>query len=265
MPAGSHVAAGPRIGFLHIPGGKDLLVEKRHSANAIAPALVRPDARSNVVYRIDDVTIAIVGQSPMRSLREVAADRHCRVDQQVEPICRLFDERTSFEPDCAYVFAACEGSLHDIGHAREGRHRRFFAQITWTIRKEIDAAPLGRDVTVADIGSFDGSPPGCVTTRRQRANEIEVSFSRKQAAYTFVRYAQTIDFLEQSRTVGEERYTDQFFGRIFFAAVHLPSLPTGLARHIGNRIQTVFWFQCDLVDGPIALALSFFMEVSGGI
>src|SRR5436853_6331311 len=75
MSAGGDVAAGPRVGLLDVARGEYLLVLHEHDAGAVAPGLVRPHARDDVVDGIHDVLVAVVADLPMRALRGVATDR----------------------------------------------------------------------------------------------------------------------------------------------------------------------------------------------
>ena len=69
MAAGGDVTAGPGVGFLHVPRGKNLLVENRHRADTIAAVFIGPNSRRDVVHGIDDITIAVVANGAMRPLR----------------------------------------------------------------------------------------------------------------------------------------------------------------------------------------------------
>src|SRR5262250_561791 len=97
MSSGGDVATGSGVGFLHIPRGKNLLVENRNGTDTIAAVFIRPNTRGDVVHGIDDITIAVVANGPMGSLRGIANDRHLRVDQQIQPVSRLFNKRAPFK------------------------------------------------------------------------------------------------------------------------------------------------------------------------
>ena len=43
VTAGRDVTAGPRIGFLHVARGENLLVENRNGTDAVPTAFVSPD------------------------------------------------------------------------------------------------------------------------------------------------------------------------------------------------------------------------------
>src|SRR5581483_842024 len=89
VAAGGRVTAGARVGLLHVAAGEHLLVLNQYDAGAVAPLLVRPDARADVLHRIDQVLVAVVADHAVLALRGVAADGHAGVDQQVEPVRRL--------------------------------------------------------------------------------------------------------------------------------------------------------------------------------
>src|SRR6185436_5607662 len=117
VTAGRNVTTWPRVRFLHIARREDLLVENRHCADKIAPVLVRPDLRCDVVHRIDNIAIAIVADRPMRPLRGIADNRQRRIDQQIQPIDRFLDKWAALEPDAAEIFAAAHRLLNDISYA----------------------------------------------------------------------------------------------------------------------------------------------------
>src|SRR6266852_1985866 len=99
VPARDDVAARPRVGLLDVARREHLLVLHEHDPRAIAPALVRPYARDDVVDGIDDVLVTVVAELPVRALRGVAADRQRGVDQEIEPVHRLLDAGTALRPD----------------------------------------------------------------------------------------------------------------------------------------------------------------------
>ena len=101
MTAGGDITARPRIALLHIPRGEDLLVENRYGADEVAAAFVRPDSRSDIVDRIDDIAIAVVAHRAMGALGGIPNDWHRSVDQQIEPIGCFFDKGAAFQPDRA--------------------------------------------------------------------------------------------------------------------------------------------------------------------
>ena len=43
VTAGRDVTAGPRVGFLHVARGENLLVENRNGTDAVPTAFVSPD------------------------------------------------------------------------------------------------------------------------------------------------------------------------------------------------------------------------------
>src|SRR5207244_13282726 len=65
-----------------------------HDARAVAPGLVGPHARDDVLDRVDDVLVAVVAHLSVRTLGGVAADRQRGVDEEVEPVHRLLDARS---------------------------------------------------------------------------------------------------------------------------------------------------------------------------
>src|SRR5258706_6157975 len=81
VTAGGDVTAGPGVAFLDVARGENLFVEDRHRADAVASVLVRPYARCDVIDRVDNVAIAVVGDGAVWPLRRIAGDRHSRVDQ----------------------------------------------------------------------------------------------------------------------------------------------------------------------------------------
>ncbi len=80
MTSSSHVSAWSSITLLNIPCGKDLLFLDDDPANTVAAITVCPNARDNVVYRIDDVAVAIVTDRAMWTLRGVTHNRNLDVD-----------------------------------------------------------------------------------------------------------------------------------------------------------------------------------------
>src|SRR5262245_6572219 len=75
MAAGRDIATGAGVGLLYITRRKNLFVEDRHRANDILAVAVGPDARGDIVDRIDDVAVAVVTDRPMRPLRRITGDR----------------------------------------------------------------------------------------------------------------------------------------------------------------------------------------------
>src|SRR5215208_3889659 len=103
MATGGDVPSRARVGFLDIPRGEDLLVENRHCADKVAPIFIGPDFRRYVIYRIDNIPIAIVADCAMGALRRITDNRHRGVDHQVEPVAGLLDKGTSLQPNRAAI------------------------------------------------------------------------------------------------------------------------------------------------------------------
>ena len=106
MAAGRDIAARPRVALLHFARGEDLLLLDQHQPGAVLAVVVRPDARGDVIDRVDEVLRAVIADHAVRTLGRVAAQRQRRIEQQVEPVERLFDARTALRPDRAGIFAA---------------------------------------------------------------------------------------------------------------------------------------------------------------
>src|SRR3954453_17794285 len=105
----------------------------------------------------------------MRTLGRVAAQRQRRIEQQVEPVERLFNARTALRPDRARIGPAGERGLHDVDDPREAKPGRMLAEVRGTVREEILAERLGRNVALADISALAGRQPLLVPGRRQDA------------------------------------------------------------------------------------------------
>ena len=69
MPSRGDITTGAGVGFLHVPRGKNLLVENRNGTDTIAAVFVLPNTRSDVFDGIDDITISVVADGPMGPLR----------------------------------------------------------------------------------------------------------------------------------------------------------------------------------------------------
>src|SRR5215472_8943150 len=98
VSTGCHITTGPRIGLLYSAGGEDPLFLDKDSAGFVAALFVRPDSRSDVVNRIDDVFRPVIADHAVRPLGGVAANRQRCVDKEVQPIDRLFDPRAALSP-----------------------------------------------------------------------------------------------------------------------------------------------------------------------
>ena len=95
------IAAGPRVHRGHLASREDTLVGHQHNTGAIAAGLVRPGARFNPIDGIDYVAWTIIADRTMRALSRIAAERHGRVEQEIEPVECLLDGRTALRPDRA--------------------------------------------------------------------------------------------------------------------------------------------------------------------
>jgi hypothetical protein len=80
MAPGRHIAAGPGVTLLDFARREDLFILDNNRADTILSILIRPDARDDVVDRIDDVSVAIVAKSSVRPLRGVADNRYRSID-----------------------------------------------------------------------------------------------------------------------------------------------------------------------------------------
>src|SRR6266850_6657248 len=115
VPAGDGIAARPRIGLLHVSSGENALILDQDDTYAVVARLVSPDARDDEFGRVHQVLVPIVADHAVLPLGGVTADRQRRVDQQIEPVHRLFDSRATLRPDGAGVAPAGEDALHGIG------------------------------------------------------------------------------------------------------------------------------------------------------
>src|SRR5438093_5763488 len=182
VPARDDVAARPRVGLLDVARSENLLVLQEHDTRAIAPALVRPYAREDVVDGIDDVLVSVVAELPVRALRGVAADRQRGVDQEIEPVDRLLDARTALCPDRPGVIPRGEHALHGIGDTRERRPRRRRPEVIGPVRKEVAPAHLGGDVALADVGPELRREPLRVAGRRYHTVAVDLRAPGDQVA-----------------------------------------------------------------------------------
>src|SRR5712664_2353535 len=82
MSARGHIAARASICLLHLARCKKLLVLDDHDTHAVLAAGIRPDARQDVVDRVNNVAITIIADRPVGTLRGVAHEWHRRVDAQ---------------------------------------------------------------------------------------------------------------------------------------------------------------------------------------
>ena len=152
MAARGGIAAGTGVGFLDLTRRENLLVLDGDGANAVPSRLVCPDARDDVIDRIDDVLVPVVAGGAVGLLRGIADDGHGGVDQQVEPVDRLFDVRAPLQPDRAGVLATGQGALHHVGHLSQHRSRWLSQEPEGPVGKEIHAKGLRRDVASAHVG-----------------------------------------------------------------------------------------------------------------
>ena len=120
-----------------------------------------------------------------------------RVDEEVEPVGRLLYVRAALEPDGASVPPARERSLHDVGQAGQGRHRRLRAQVDRAIRKEIAAVRLRRDVAGPDVRPRRSRQALLVAGGRRGAMEFELGLRGQHVRDTVLVDAQPVDLLEQ--------------------------------------------------------------------
>src|SRR4051794_3052164 len=95
MTAGRDIAAGPRVSLLYRAGGEDTLLLDQHGTREIASLIIGPDPRRDVVDRVYDILWPVIANQTLWPLCGVPADRHCRVDEQIEPVDRFLDARAS--------------------------------------------------------------------------------------------------------------------------------------------------------------------------
>src|SRR5262249_7548206 len=129
----------------------NLLVLDGNSTHAVPPRLVYPDARDDVLDRIDDVLVPVVAGGAVGLLRGIADDRHGGVDQQVEPVDRLFDVRAPLQPDGPPVLPPRQGMLYRIGHPSYSRARRLVKEPQGPVGKEVHTKGLRWDVATPYI------------------------------------------------------------------------------------------------------------------
>ena len=144
MPAGDGIAARPGIGLLHVPGGENALILDQDDTDAVVARLVSPDARDDEFGRVRQVLVPIVADHAVRPLGSVAADRQRRVDEQIEPVHRLFDSRAALRPDGTGVAAAGEDALHGIGDRRQRRARRRGGEVLGAVGEKVLARHFRR-------------------------------------------------------------------------------------------------------------------------
>src|SRR5712692_11615770 len=74
MPAGDGIAAGPRIGLLHVPGGENALILDQDDTDAVVARLVGPDTRDDEFGRVHQVLVPVVADHAVQPLGGVTAD-----------------------------------------------------------------------------------------------------------------------------------------------------------------------------------------------
>jgi hypothetical protein len=227
--------------------------------------LIGPDPGGDVVDRLDDVLRPVVADQTVRPLRGVAANRHRRVDQQIEPVDRLFDPRAALGPDGAVVFAACQDLLYRIGRSRQSASRRRGGEVRRLVREEIGAAALGQDVAGAGIGAAVFRQSLCVTGRRQDPVEIDLGLGGDQVAGAVFADLQPVDLLKAARTVREKALPRLPLGRIGERAFLFPGRAVRLGCHVRQRVEAVLGTQFDRVDRLVGGALPLLVHMSAGI
>src|SRR3954468_23274704 len=201
----------------------------------------------------------------MRTLGRVAAQRQRRIEQQVEPVERLLDARTALRPDRAGIGAAGERGLHDVDDPRQAKPGRMLAEMWGTVREEILAERLGRNVALADIGALAGPQPLLVAGRRQDAEEVDLGIGGHEIAGAVLADAEPIDLLDRPAAVREERLPALVRGRDLLHAVGIPGTAVGLARHVRQGIETIVRAQLDFIRGLVAGALTLLVKISRGV
>ena len=210
----------------------------------------------------DEILRPVVADHAVRALGRIAAERQGRVEQQVQPVQRLFDPGAALRPDRAGVLAARERGLHCVGDPRETRPRRMLAEVWRTVGEEIAAERFGRDVACADVRAVRGRQTLGVSGRGQHAIEVDLGVGRHQIADAVLADAEPVDLLDWPRAVGKERLPRLMRRRDRLRTVRLPGATVGLARHVGQRIKPVLRAQLDLVHRLVGRALPLLAEVS---
>ena len=237
MSAGCDIAAGPRIDFHDFARGEDLLFLQHDDAGAVAALLVGPDARGDVFDGIGQVLRSVVADLAVRTLGGVAADRHGRIHQQVEPVRGLLDLRASLGEDRAIVFPAGENAPRGVGELRQCRAWRRFADVERLVGEKVLAADFRRNIAFADVGAARSRKALGVTAGRQHAVEIDVGKRGDQIADAGGADRQAVDLLEAARSVRIKALAGLLGGSTGLGAFFFPCLAVGLSRHVGQRID----------------------------
>src|SRR5215472_10497187 len=106
VAARGYIAPGARVSLLYLACREELFILNDHNAHTVPTVGIRPDARQDVIDRINDIAVAVVADRPVGTLRGVAHEGHGRIDEQVEPVAGLLHERTSLQPDGSGVLPA---------------------------------------------------------------------------------------------------------------------------------------------------------------
>src|SRR3954453_22185913 len=201
----------------------------------------------------------------MRTLGRVAAQRQRRIEQQVEPVERLLEARTALRTDRTGIGAGGERGLHYVDDPRQAKPGRMLAEMWGTVREEILAERLGRNVALADIGALAGRQPLLVPGRRQDAEEVDLGIGRHEIAGAVLADAQPIDLLDRPAAVRKERLPALVRGRDLLDAVGIPGTAIGLARHVRQGIETIVRAQLDFIHGLVAGALTLAVKIPPGV
>src|SRR2546430_10725424 len=101
MAARGHVAPRAGIGLLYLTRREELLILNDHNAHTVPTVVICPDARQDIVDRVNDIAVAVVADRPVGTLRGVAHAGHGRIDEQVEQVPGLLHDRTPPQPDAS--------------------------------------------------------------------------------------------------------------------------------------------------------------------
>ena len=232
VPARRAVAARTRVALLERARREYLLVHDADRAQA------RAEARRDVVRRVHDVPVAVVGERSVRPLRRYADEGQGGVEHETQPVERLLDVRAALQPDEAVVLPRVDGLLHDVHSAGHRRVRQELAERSRAVREEV--APRGLALL-------------CVARRRQHAHEVVVRDPVQLARRAVVAASgdASVDVLEQPRRIGEERLApavvDSRVRQVGVLERCAALGPIGAPRHVGQEVHTVLRAQLHLV------------------
>jgi hypothetical protein len=265
MAAGCDIAAGPRIHFHDFARREDLLFLQHDHTGAVAALLVGPNARGDVFNGIGEVLRSVVADFAVGTLRGIAANRHGRIHQQVEPVSRLLNLWASLREDRAVIFPAGENASRRVGEPRQCRARRRLADVERLVGEKVLAADFRRNIAFTPVGPARGRKALGVTAGRQHAVKVDVCERRNKIADAGGADRQAVDLFEAARPVRIKALACLVGGSTRRGAFFLPGLAVRLPRHVWQRIEAVLGLELDLEHGLVVRAGPLFAEDTFGV